>query len=461
MPRDYSAVDSFAFPSDAPRARRSVLLAALFAVSFAGILSLESNASRQRLAPVDPVLAIDAGAGEALPDGIVLPDESAQAAVDSEVAEDEFQPDNNGWLSVKVKNRDSISTIIENLGMPKLEWMELMALGKSVSGLRRLQVGDEVLLRKGVDGRLAELSYELDELRTLQVRRVDNRLEALVVAADLERRQADAHGVIRHSLFADGARAGLSDQMILEMANIFAYDIDFALDLRDGDRFSVVYEQLYKNGEKLRNGNILAAEFVNQGKVHRAIRYVNSNGSASYYSPDGTSLRKAFMRTPVDFARISSGFNLSRRHPILNIIRAHKGVDYAAPTGTPVKASGDGRVHFVGNKSGYGRVVILEHAKSYTTLYAHLSKFKSGLRVGSRVNRGQVIGYVGASGLATAPHLHYEFRVNGVHKNPMTVVLPRGSGLSRKELADWKKANSSVIARLDSLSDARAAQNQR
>jgi len=441
------------------RARRSVLLAVLCAVSIGGLLSREGTASRQKTSPIEPLME----AVQAVPAGTAVEDAAGVAleiSGQADTADTSLDvPEASEWITVTVKSGQTISTLIESEGMLKYDWMELMSLGKDVKRLKQLRAGEKILLRKDAENRLEELVYELDELRTLQVRRVNDKLEPLVVTTELESRIAEAKGSISSSLFADGAKAGLSTALIMEMAEIFNYDIDFALDLRDGDRFAVVYDQLYKNGEKLRDGHILAAEFVNQGKVHRAVRYVGKTGKVAYYSADGQALRKAFMRTPVDFARISSGFNLKRRHPILNVIRAHKGVDYAAPTGTPIKASGDGKVQFVGVKGGYGRVVILQHGKRYTTLYGHLSKFRPGLRSGSKVSRGQVIGYVGKSGLATAPHLHYEFRVNGAHVNPIKVVLPRADGLNREQLAEWRKQNAGVIAQLDALSGSQLAQS--
>jgi murein DD-endopeptidase MepM/ murein hydrolase activator NlpD len=449
MKLDYIADEPAAVRRVDARARRSVLLAVLFVVSVSGLLSRESTASRQKLTLIDPPAeTVD-----------VITAASPDAAFGGAIAElDSTIPEESEWQTVVVKPGQTISTLIEDQGMLKYEWIELMSLGKDVDRLKSLRVGDQVLLRKDSENRLEELVFELDELRTLQVRRVDGKLEPLVVTAEIERVPNQAAGTITASLFFDGARAGLSDALIVELAGIFNYDIDFAQDLREGDRFSVIYEEVYKNGQKLRDGHILAAEFVNQSKVHRAFRYVHDDGKAGYYAPDGQSLRKAFMRTPVDFARISSGFNLSRRHPILNVIRAHKGVDYAAPTGTPVKASGDGKVEFIGVKGGYGKVIVLQHGSRYTTLYGHLSNFRRGLRNGSKVSRGQVIGYVGKTGLATAPHLHYEFRVNGVHKNPMAVVLPRASGLTREQLAKWRTDNAQLIARLDSLSESQLAQ---
>ena len=205
----------------------------------------------------------------------------------------------------------------------------------------------------------------------------------------------------------------------MELAGIFGWDIYFALNIRRGDHFTVVYDQLYLDGKKIGNGDILAAEFVNQGQVYRAVRYEKPNGTADYYTPDGNSMRKEFLRTPVAFTRISSRFSLGRYHPILNRIRAHKGVDYAAPTGTPIKATGDGRVAFRGRKGGYGNVVILDHGRGYSTLYGHMSRFARGERVGTRVHQGQVIGYVGSTGMATGPHLHFEVRADGVTTDPV------------------------------------------
>jgi murein DD-endopeptidase MepM/ murein hydrolase activator NlpD len=290
------------------------------------------------------------------------------------------------------------------------------------------------------------------------VRRGDAGFESLTIEAEIERRPAQLTGVVTSSLFAAAQKAGLSNRLVMELADIFGYDIDFALDLRDGDRFSVVYDQLYKHGDKLRDGDIVAAEFVNQGKTYRAMRYVDADGNATYYTPDGDSLRKAFIRTPVDFIRISSGFTTGRLHPILNVIRAHKGVDYAAAIGTPVKATGDGIVDFVGVKSGYGNVVSIRHGAKYSTLYGHLSRFRAGLKVGQRVRQGQLIAYVGMTGLATGPHLHYEFRVNGVHQNPLTVALPRANPLSQAVIARWRSDNAAVLAQLDAVSNSRTAQ---
>jgi murein DD-endopeptidase MepM/ murein hydrolase activator NlpD len=245
----------------------------------------------------------------------------------------------------------------------------------------------------------------------------------------------------------------------MELANIFGWDIDFALDLRKNDQFSILYEKQFVDGEEIAAGNILAAEFSNRGKIFRAVRFVDPKGHSNYFTPEGDSMRKTFLRTPVDFARISSRFNLKRKHPVLNRIRAHKGVDYAASTGTPIKTTGDGRIIFRGRKGGYGRVVIVQHGQRYTTLYAHLSKFHSKRRSGSYVKQGQTIGYVGMSGLASGPHLHYEFRVNGVHRNPLTVSLPHAKPIDRKYLAAFKQQAQPLMSQLNQIKTVRLAQS--
>ena len=256
------------------------------------------------------------------------------------------------------------------------------------------------------------------------------------------------HGTINSSLSLAGQKAGLSNELILQLTNIFAWDIDFATNLHHGDQFTVVYEET-RIGNNSSDSQIIAAEFVNQGRILTAIRYKDSEGHVNYYSPEGKPMRKAFLSTPVDFVRISSGFDTHRKHPILNRIRAHKGVDYAARTGTPVKSAGDGEVIFRGRKGGYGQVMIVKHGEHYETLYAHLSDFKKGLESGDLVKQGEVIGYVGQTGLATGPHLHYEFRVDGVHRNPETLNLAQSLPLHAEVLADFKAQTQPLLAQLN------------
>src|SRR5690606_28363930 len=256
--------------------------------------------------------------------------------------------------------------------------------------------------------------------------------------------------LFRSSLFAAGAEAGMDDAVILELAKVFGYDIDFAQDLRTGDRFSVVYDEVYRDGERLRGGEVLAATFVNQGRRYSAFRYRFEDGRTAYYDAEGRPMKKSFLRMPIEFARISSRFTSARKHPVLGRVRAHKGVDYAANSGTPIMAAGDGKVFFAGWQNGYGRTIILDHGRGYTTLYGHMSRLGK-YKTGQRVRQGDVIGYVGATGLATGPHLHYEFRVAGVHRDPLKVTLPKPEPLPAQELARFRLQVAPMLAQLELL----------
>ena len=252
------------------------------------------------------------------------------------------------------------------------------------------------------------------------------------------------HGVIDSSFLLATQNAGLTNDLLLQLTNIFAWDIDFATNLHHGDQFTVVYAETEAG-----NHSILAAEFVNQGRILTAIRYKDSKGYVNYFSPEGKPMRKAFLSAPLDFLRISSGFDTHRKHPILNRIRAHKGIDYAARTGTPVKSAGDGKVAFIGNKGGYGQVLIIEHGEHYETLYAHLSDFKRGIESGDLVKQGEIIGYVGQTGLATGPHLHYEFLVDGNHHNPEAINMAQSLPLHAEVLADFKSQTQSTLDQIN------------
>lgn len=268
---------------------------------------------------------------------------------------------------------------------------------------------------------------------------------------NFEIRLAYRAGSIERSLFEDGREAGLSDPLILKLAEIFGWDIDFALDLRAGDRFVVIYEEKFWFGRKIADGAILAAEFWNRGRVYRAIGFRDTFGRINYFTPAGKSLRRPFLRTPVQFRSVSSRFSKSRYHPILKTWRAHTGVDYSAPIGTPVHATASGRVVSVGWNGGYGNTVLIDHGNSFSTLYAHLSRYRPGLRGGQHVEQGEVIGYVGQTGLATGPHLHYEFQVHGRHQNPLTFEFPAGETIAPTVREDFFRTARAWVARLDSL----------
>ncbi len=316
---------------------------------------------------------------------------------------------------------DSLEQMFRRHGLNLSDLGAMVRISDAAYYLRMLTPGN-VIVATHEAGRVLSLEREIDDFKTLSIVRQSDGFTASIVDRPVETRSVGAHGIIQRSLFTAAQNAGLADSITMKMAEIFQWDIDFLQDVRVGDEFTVIYEELWSEGEKLRDGEILAAEFINRGASYRAARYIDESESVNYYTPEGRSVRKAFIRAPVDFTRISSTFDLRRRHPMLNTIRAHRGVDYAAPSGTPVRAAGDGRVSSLGTRSGYGNTIVVEHGNNITTLYAHLSRF-ADLRVGSRIQQGQSIGYVGRSGLATGPHLHYEYRVNGVHRNPETVVL--------------------------------------
>jgi len=362
---------------------------------------------------------------------------------------------------VVVRAGDTLSDIFERLGIAKRELYDLLRHQESKARLTRLKPGQVLEFSLQPEAELQSLRYRIDAVETLEVTRGDGGFMGTLVREELDRRVSMATGAIDSSLFLAGQKSGLSDNLIMQMVEVLGWDIDFALDIRTGDRFTVIYEELLNRmGEKIRDGNILAVEFVNQGRDIRAVRYQYPDGTTEYYSPDGHSMRKAFLRTPVNFSRISSGFTTRRWHPVLHRFRAHKGVDYAAPTGTPVKATGNGKVQFIGRKGGYGRTIVLQHGGNYTTLYAHLSRFAGGLRPGQRVRQGQIIGYVGKSGLATGPHLHYEFRVRGQHRDPLKVRLPQATPIASALRENFSAQTRPLLVQLDLLRRASLARNE-
>lgn len=378
---------------------------------------------------------------------------AAPAAVITEKNEIAAHIDKSKWQALKVKRGDSLSVLFDRAKIKPAQLLELMKLGKATNELKRIHPGDIIKVINDNEGNLLALNYQIDGIRYLQVERENNQLTANILKHHIEIRSAYATAEIESSLFLASAKAGLSQNTTMELANVFGWDIDFALDIRKGDKFTVIYEQRFKNGVKIKDGNILAAEFVNQDKVFRALRYTDPvTNFTGYYSPDGHSLRKAFLRSPVKFSRISSRFTTKRYHPILHRFRSHKGVDYAASRGTPIRASGDGKVIYKGKKGGYGRTIIIKHGSRYTTLYAHMNSYNKKIRSGKHVKQGQVIGYVGSSGLASGPHLHYEFRVNGVHRNPLTVKFPNTKPIPKRYRDNFTLTTSSYLAQLDVLS---------
>ncbi len=351
----------------------------------------------------------------------------------------------------RVQRGDSVASLLARLGIQDdVAFRFLRDSTKSQALFRQLRPGKNVTAHVGTNGELQTLIYPLNTGdHALFIERRDGQLQATERALPLEPQVQMKTGEIQFSLFGATDDAGVPDSVAIQLAEIFGGDIDFHRDLRRGDRFSVVYETFSYLGKPVRTGRILAAEFVNDGKPYRAVWFENSEGKGSYYTPEGKNLRTAFLRSPLEFSRISSGFTTARFHPILQTWRAHKGVDYAAPTGTRVKSTADGTVDFIGNKGGYGRVVVLRHQGRYTTVYGHLSAYAAGLHQGSRVAQGEVIAYVGSSGWATGPHLHYEFRINDVQQNPLSIALPTVVSLTPQQLATFRNKVQPSLARLE------------
>ena len=353
-------------------------------------------------------------------------------------------------IDVIVSRNDTLDRIFRRLKLSLTDLASLRSLPGIRAALDSLRPGEHLHLTHR-DGELFGLERRLNESQTLKVSREGNggALKADLVQNPLETRTHTVRGTIDSSLFEALENAGADDQTALALADIFGWDIDFVLDVRPGDTFVVTYDEIWRDGAYLHDGPVEAAEFVNQGREYRAVRYTDPEGNTRYYTPDGRSLHRAFLRTPVEFTRVSSRFNSARLHPILNTLRAHRGVDYAAPIGTPVHAAGDGRVRFAGVLGGYGNLVEIEHSRSIVTVYGHLSRFAHGIHAGAHVTQGEVIAYVGMTGLATGPHLHYEYRVNGVFKNPQTIVLPAAAPIEERWRSDFVQHSTPLLASLD------------
>jgi murein DD-endopeptidase MepM/ murein hydrolase activator NlpD len=363
--------------------------------------------------------------------------------------------------SIRVQSGDTLSTVFAKVGLGTSTLHEVLNSSKDAKQLTRLKVGQVLEFKLDTEGQIDTIHSKLSDLESITLAKSDKgfSFKRELVKPDVE--TAYTRGVINSSLFLSAKRAGLSHNLTMDLANVFGYDIDFAMDIREGDEFELIYEKKVVNGKQVGTGNILSARFTNRGKTFTAVRYTNKQGNSSYYNASGESMRKAFIRTPVDFARISSRFSTGRRHPVLNKIRAHKGVDYAAPRGTPIKAAGDGRVTLAGRSGGYGNTVVIQHGQRYRTLYAHMNGFAKGVRTGSNVKQGQIIGYVGTTGLSTGPHLHYEFQVNGVHVDPLSQKLPMADPIAKSEKARFMQISKPLMAKMDSERSTMLALNQR
>jgi murein DD-endopeptidase MepM/ murein hydrolase activator NlpD len=352
---------------------------------------------------------------------LVLPPAATSAAEDAAVS--------GYWREERIERGDTVGSVLARLGIDDPDALAFLRTDPTARPLYQLRPGRPLSVEVDGEGHLRQLRFVANSGGLLSIVRDGERFTASATAAPTEISWKMATGTIRSSLFGAADAAGMPDAVTLQLADVFAADIDFYKDLQRGDRFTVVYEMRHVNGEAVGPGRIVAAEFANCGKLFRAFLWRDADGAESYYAEDGSALRKSFLRSPMEFSRVTSGFSNARFHPILQTWRAHRGVDYAAPTGTPVRATASGKVLLAGVQNGYGNVVHLQHQGQFSTLYAHLSRVAPQVKAGARVAQGDVIGYVGQTGWATGPHLHYEFRVASEARDPLTVALPNGDPL--------------------------------
>jgi murein DD-endopeptidase MepM/ murein hydrolase activator NlpD len=350
---------------------------------------------------------------------------------------------------ITIRPRDTLGKILTRLGVNKGEALRIIKSSDSARKLKKLQPGEKLALT--INNHLVKsISYTPDPLSTLLITRiVGDKFSSQIKQANLEPHQSFVKFTVYSSINYSAKKAGLDSKRTAQLANIFKSSIDFSKEKHTGDKICVLFQDYYLNGKKVKDGDIIAAEYKAATNTYQAIRFTDPKGNAGYYSPDGASMEKRFLSAPVKFTRISSLFNPKRWHPILHRFRHHNGVDYAAPYGTPVKTVAKGTIKALGLKGGYGNAIMIEHESGYSTLYGHLSKYASGLKVGSHVQQGQLIGYVGSSGLATGPHLHFEFRINGVHHNPLTVALPNGKSITHAYRYKFHSEVKKLLAKMD------------
>ena len=358
-------------------------------------------------------------------------------------------PPERELIVAEVKPGDSLAKIFKRHGLGARDLYRVVNSGSLGSRLTNIYPGHELAFERDDNGNLVYLRYSPGRLETVEFKRVGEQFKGTKVVIEPDKVLTYKHAVIETSLYAACQRANLTDQFAEQLADIFQWDIDFILDIRTGDEFHLLYHERHIDGRYHDLGDILAAEVVSQGKSHYAVRYEDETGNVSYYTPDGQNMRKAFLRTPLDFSRISSNFNLKRVHPLWKKAMPHLGIDYAAPTGTRVKAAGDGIVVTASRTKANGKYIVLQHGRRYRTKYLHLSRFAPNIRKGRKVTQSETIGFVGQTGWATGPHLHYEFLVDGVHQNPRTVQLPSGTPISSVERETFDIASKSLLAQLE------------
>lgn len=362
------------------------------------------------------------------------------------------------WRNERVQRGDTVDELLRRLTIVDPAAGDYLRKSAEAASFRKLPVGTEVQAETTATGGLIALRYLDNDSAQILINKQGGEFQTKTLPAQLETRLFVRTGEIKTNLYAATDAAGLPDAAADQLSDLFSGDIDFHHDLRKGDRFTVVYEMTYSNGALLHMGRIQAAEFINQGHTYRALYFQKDAQHGDYYTPEGKSVHKAFLRSPIPYSRVSSSFSLSRFHPILKKWRSHKGTDFAAPMGTKVKVTADGIVAVVGREGGYGNVIMVNHQGRYTTVYGHLSRFAKGLHKGQHVAQGEVIGYVGMTGLATGPHLHYEFRENGQQKDALRVALPDAKPIDSADLAAFQPVASDLVARLDLLRNTNLAQ---
>jgi murein DD-endopeptidase MepM/ murein hydrolase activator NlpD len=365
----------------------------------------------------------------------------------------------------RIRRGDTLVGLLDRMGVNTNGLAAFLGQDKTARNLVNLRAGRVLTVQQTADGDLQWLRYKSgideDSQESILVQKTNGQFTAKLESVNFQKQIVFRSGQIESSLFAAADKSGMPDSVAIQLTEIFGSDIDFHRELRKGDEFKVVYEDLTLEGRSARAGRVLAVEFVNNNKPFKAYWFAPSgNRNAGYYNEEGRSLKKSFLRSPLAFSRISSGFTPRRFHPIQQRWKAHNGVDYAAPTGTPIMATASGTVKFAGTQNGYGNFVEIQHHSGYSTAYAHLSRFGKGVRVGQKVEQGDVIGYVGSTGWATGPHLHYEFRVNRVPKNPLSITVAQAEPLDRNSFGEFKRVQLALDRRMELATAQRLARAQ-
>lgn len=371
-----------------------------------------------------------------------------ERAIETYVGND-IDKNKSKWVTYHVKSYDNPTNIFHKVGHQNLlkSFQENEEINKSIKTLKK----GSIVRANTNDGELLDLIFTNGKNKSFVITKNGDDYKGSWKDNVFEIRQARTTFIVKNGLFYDGRKAGVANSVMKQFAKVFDWDIDFSHDVRVGDKATAIFEELYHEGDKVGNQHLLAAEFINKGREFRTIRYTYKDGKSDYFTPQGREMKKAFIRTPIEHARVSSHFNPNRFHPKLHKIRAHKGTDFSARTGTPIMATGNGVIASIGRKGGFGKTVIIKHRDGYETTYAHMSKYKKGLKVGQKVYQSDVIGYVGSTGLATGPHLHYELHQNKKPVDPMRVKLPNSMSLSKKELKDFRTKAISLVLQLNVL----------